>query len=62
MVKRLEQMHHHNYVHRDIKPGNMMVGPSATGDLNYLYIIDFSLTKKWTPGFNETELREWRIS
>jgi tRNA A-37 threonylcarbamoyl transferase component Bud32 len=43
MFKRLEQLHNYDYVHRDIKPGNMMVGPSATGDLNYLYLIDFSL-------------------
>jgi serine/threonine protein kinase len=42
MLKRLEQLHNHDYVHRDIKPGNMMVGPSATGVLNYLYLIDFS--------------------
>ena len=54
MIKRLEQLHKAGYVHRDLKASNMMVGPSAIGDLNYLYLIDFSLTKKWTPGLNET--------
>jgi|LauGreDrversion4_2_1035121.scaffolds.fasta_scaffold182079_3 tau tubulin kinase len=62
MLKRLEQIHEYNYVHRDVKPGNTMIDRSANGDLNYLYLIDFSLAKKWTPGYNATELRKWRIS
>jgi serine/threonine protein kinase len=37
MIKRLEQLHKNGYVHRDIKASNIMVGPSSTGDLNYLY-------------------------
>jgi serine/threonine protein kinase len=62
MLKRLEQIHEYNYVHRDVEPGNTMVDYSANGDLNYLYLIDFSLAKKWSPGYNATELRKWRIS
>ena len=62
MIKRLEQLHKNGYVHRDIKASNIMVGPSSTGDMNYLYIIDFSVTKKWTPGLNDTELLKWKIA
>ena len=62
MIKRLEQLHKNGYVHRDLKGSNIMVGPSSTGDLNYLYIIDFSVTKKWTPALNDTELLKWKIA
>jgi len=37
----LEQMHHHGYVHRDIKPGNIIIGRDGTAKL-----IDLGVAKK----------------
>ena len=36
-------MHEKDYIHRDIKPDNMMMGIGA--DSNILHLIDFGLTK-----------------
>lgn len=42
-LERLEFMHTKNYVHRDLKPDNMMMGLGANS--NTLHLIDFGLTK-----------------
>ena len=42
-LERLELMHMQNYIHRDIKPDNMMMGMGASS--NTMHLIDFGLTK-----------------
>ena len=42
-LERLEFMHLRNYMHRDIKPDNMMMGMGDKS--NTLFLIDFGLTK-----------------
>ena len=42
MLERLEFMHGRNYIHRDIKPDNMMMGLAAKSDT--LFFVDFGLS------------------
>ena len=48
LITRLEFIHHRNFIHRDIKPDNFVIG---TGDrANVVYIIDFGLESKEVKG------------
>ena len=45
MISRLRDIHRFGYVHRDLKPGNTIIGrSSSTGHI--VYLIDFGLAKK----------------
>ena len=44
ILERLEYIHSKNYIHRDIKPHNFLVGAKNEG---LIYIIDFGLAKKY---------------
>ena len=45
MISRLEYLHNKNFVHRDIKPDNFLMGVGR--HCNQLYIIDLGLVKKF---------------
>lgn len=45
MVGRLEYLHSKNFIHRDIKPDNFIMGTGR--HCNKLYVIDFGLAKKY---------------
>ena len=45
MVQRVEFMYSKGYIHRDIKPGNFLIGKNS--ESNKIYIIDFGLSKKY---------------
>lgn len=45
MVARIESMHKNNFIHRDIKPDNFLVGRGDQTSL--IHVIDFGLSKKY---------------
>jgi casein kinase 1 len=45
MIARIEYVHSKNFLHRDIKPDNFLMGTGKKG--HHVYIIDFGLAKKF---------------
>lgn len=45
MISRIEYVHNKNFIHRDIKPDNFLMGVGR--HCNKLYLIDFGLAKKY---------------
>eukprot|EP01006_Ploeotia_vitrea_P033080 TRINITY_DN65227_c0_g1_i3.p1 TRINITY_DN65227_c0_g1~~TRINITY_DN65227_c0_g1_i3.p1 ORF type:complete len:317 (+),score=37.01 TRINITY_DN65227_c0_g1_i3:72-1022(+) len=45
MISRAEYFHHKNFLHRDIKPDNFLMGTGKKG--HHVYIIDYGLAKKY---------------
>lgn len=45
MLNRIEYLHNKNFLHRDVKPDNFLIGTSKRSSL--IYLIDFGLAKKY---------------
>jgi len=45
MITRLESMHNNNFIHRDMKPDNFLMG--LKGKAAVVYVIDFGLSKRY---------------
>lgn len=44
-ISRIEFIHSKNFIHRDVKPDNFLMGLGKKGNL--VYVIDFGLAKKY---------------
>lgn len=48
MVNRLEDLHNCGFIHRDIKPQNIVLGDQDNEDtINKVYLIDFGLSSSY---------------
>lgn len=47
LINRLEVIHRCGFVHRDIKPDNIMLGRPGSGDEDTLYVIDFGTAVRY---------------
>jgi len=54
MISRIEYVHSKNFIHRDIKPDNFLMGLGKKGNL--VYIIDFGLAKKYRDARTHTHI------
>ncbi len=58
-LTRVEVLHDKNYLHKDIKPENFVIGVEET--TNKIYMIDFGLSKKYRDGlYDHIPYREKR--
>jgi serine/threonine protein kinase len=54
MLQRIEQVHRRNYIHRDIKPDNFLMGLGP--DSHIVNLIDFGLAKKYRDAKSQTHI------
>ena len=54
MIQRIEYIHSKGYIHRDIKPGNFVIGKGDKSKI--IYIIDFGLSKRYIDKNNKKHI------
>ncbi|QCE09077.1 casein kinase 1 [Vigna unguiculata] len=55
MINRVELVHSRSFLHRDLKPGNFLMGLGRRA--NQVYIIDFGLAKKYRDNYRHIPYR-----
>lgn len=54
LIRRVEFLHERNFVHRDIKPDNFLMGTGKNGSC--VFVIDFGLAKKYRDSRTHTHI------
>lgn len=47
MIERIQSIHEHNLIYRDVKPDNFLIGKPDTPEANKVYIVDFGMAKQY---------------
>jgi serine/threonine protein kinase len=54
MIDRVEYLHHRHFLHRDIKPDNLLMGVGEKSHI--MYIVDMGLAKRYMKDGNFVSL------
>ncbi|KAJ2500243.1 Palmitoylated plasma membrane-bound casein kinase, partial [Coemansia sp. RSA 2049] len=47
MLRRIQTVHEHNLIYRDIKPDNFLMGYPSSKTENMVYLVDFGMAKQY---------------
>lgn len=47
MIQRVQGIHEHNLIYRDVKPDNFLIGKPDTPEANMVYVVDFGMAKQY---------------
>lgn len=56
MIQRIQSIHEHNLIYRDVKPDNFLIGKPDTPEANMVYIVDFGMAKQYRDPKTKTHI------
>lgn len=56
MIERIQSIHEHNLIYRDVKPDNFLIGKPDTPQANMVYIVDFGMAKQYRDPKTKTHI------
>lgn len=56
MITRVQSIHDHDLIYRDIKPDNFLIGKPSTPEANMVYVVDFGMAKQYRDPKSKTHI------